>query len=133
METHPGAWCSRDNVRFSMVREDEEYFAHEDEVFESWILSIQEAIASSDIENVYIDATHLNDKSRNKVLNRLNLKDVNLCAVNFMVPLEECFRRNEMREGRAKVPRGVIRRMFYSFVPADAKDTRFTEIINISE
>lgn len=132
MKTNPGAWCSRDAVRFSMIGEDEEYFARENEVFEAWIFSIQAAIANSAIENVYIDATHLNEKSRNKVLNRLNLKNVTLCAVNFTVPLEECIRRNDLREGRAKVPRSVIRRMHLSFVPAE-QDEKYKEIVNICE
>ena len=132
MKTNPGAWCSRDNVRFSMVSEDEDYFSREDEVFEAWILSIQEAIANSAIENVYIDATHLNEKSRDKVLNRLNLENATLCAVNFIVPLEECIRRNDLREGRAKVPRSVIRRMYFSFVPAEQGE-KYKEVINIYE
>ena len=131
MKTNPGAWCSRDAVRFSMVSEDEDYFARENEVFEAWIFSIQAAIANSAIENVYIDATNLNEKSRDKVLNRLNLENMTLCAVNFTVPLEECIRRNDLREGRAKVPRSVIRRMHFSFVPVNITDKRFSEIINV--
>ena len=131
INTNPGVWCSRDAVRFSMIGEDEDYFAHENEVFEAWILSIQVAIANSEIENVYIDATHLNEKSRDKVLNRLNLENAILCAVNFIVPLEECIRRNDLREGRAKVSRSVIRRMYFSFVPVNITDKRFSEIINV--
>ena len=131
MKTNPGIWCSRDAVRFSMISEDEDYFAREDEVFEAWILSIQAAITNSEIENVYVDATHLNEKSRDKVLNRLNLENVTLCAVNFIIPLEECIRRNDLREGRAKVPRSVIRRMHFSFIPVSITDKRFSEIINV--
>ena len=131
MKTNPGAWCSRDNIRFSMISEDEDYFAHENEVFEAWILSIQAAIANSEIENVYIDATHLNEKSRDKVLNRLNLENTTLCAVNCIIPLDECIRRNDLREGRAKVPRSVIRRMHFSFIPVNITDKRFSEIINV--
>ena len=132
MKTNPGAWCSRDAVRFSMVGEDEEYFARENEVFEAWIFSIQAAIANNAVENVYIDATHLNEKARDKVLNRLNLENATLCAVNFTVPLEECIRRNDLREGRAKVPRSVIRRMHFSFVPAEQGE-KYKEVVNICE
>lgn len=132
MKTNPGTWCSRDAVRFSMIGEDEDYFARENEVFEAWIFSIQTAIANSAIENVYIDATHLNEKSRDKVLNRLNLENATLCAVNFTVPLEECIRRNDLREGRARVPRSVIRRMYFSFVPAE-QGKKYKEVINICE
>ena len=131
MKTNPGAWCSRDNVRFSMVSEDEDYFARENEVFDTWIFSIQAAIDNEAIENIYVDATHLNEKSRDKVLNRLNLENATLCAVNFIVPLEECIRHNDLREGRAKVPKSVIRRMHFSFVPVNITDKRFSEIINV--
>ena len=132
MKTNPGAWCSRDNVRFSMVSEDEDYFSRENEVFDTWIFSIQAAIDNEAIENIYVDATHLNEKSRDKVLNRLNLENTTLCAVNFTVPLEECIRRNDLREGRAKVPRSVIRRMYFSFVPAEQGE-KYKEVINICE
>lgn len=132
MKINPGVWCSRDAVRFSMIGEDEDYFAREDEVFETWIFSIQAAIANSEIENVYIDATHLNEKSRDKVLNRLNLENATLCAVNFTVPLGECIRRNDLREGRAKVPRSVIRRMHFSFVPAE-QGKKYKEVVNVCE
>lgn len=132
MKTNPGAWCSRDNVRFSMVGEDEEYFARENEVFEAWIVEIQKAIEDKSVKNIYIDATHLNEKSRDKVLNRLNLENATLCAVNFTVPLEECIRRNDLREGRARVPRSVIRRMHFSFVPAKQGE-KYKEVVNICE
>ena len=132
MKTNPGVWCSRDNVRFSMVGEDEEYFARENEVFEAWIVEIQKAIEDKSVKNIYIDATHLNEKSRDKVLNRLNLENATLCAVNFTVPLEECIRRNDLREGRARVPRSVIRRMHFSFVPAKQGE-KYKEVVNICE
>lgn len=132
MKTSPGAWCSRDNVRFSMVGEDEDYFARENEVFEAWIVEIQKAIEDKSVKNIYIDATHLNEKSRDKVLNRLNLENATLCAVNFTVPLEECIRRNDLREGRARVPRSVIRRMHFSFVPAKQGE-KYKEVVNICE
>ena len=132
MKTNPGAWCSRDNIRFSMVGEDEDYFARENEVFEAWIVEIQKAIEDKNVKNIYIDATHLNEKSRDKVLNRLNLENATLCAVNFTVPLEECIRRNDLREGRARVPRSVIRRMHFSFVPAKQGE-KYKEVVNICE
>ena len=135
MKIFPGVWCSRDNVRFSMVSEDEEYFSKEDEVFRAWISEIQRAMKDESIRNIYIDATHVNEKSRDKVLNKLSLKDIDLCAVNFMTPIEECLRRNDLREGRARVPRSVIRNMYASFNPATImeKNRRFTEIINVLE
>lgn len=131
MKTNPGAWCSRDNVRFSMVGEDEDYFARENEVFEAWIFSIQAAIRNNSIENVYIDATHLNEKSRNKVLNRLNLEGVALNAVVFNTPLEICLERNAQRTGRACVPETAIRNMYKNFRNPAYDKRKYDKIIEI--
>ena len=112
-----GVWCSRDEVRFSIVKENEEYFSHEDEVFNTWIKQINEALENPEVEDVYIDATHLNDKSRNKVLNRLtkNTDIEKITNVLFLTPLETCLERNKQRSGRAVVPEEVIRNMAKTF------------------
>lgn len=112
-----GVWCSRDEVRFSIVKEDEEYFSHEDEVFNTWIKQINKALENPEVEDVYIDATHLNDKSRNKVLNRLtkNTDIEKITNVLFLTPLETCLERNKQRSGRAVVPEEVIKNMAKTF------------------
>lgn len=109
-------WCSRDAVRFSMVKEDEEYFSREDDVYNEWINQICQALNDEDIENIYIDATHLNDKSRNKTLNRLPKENVKeIINVVFLVPIEVCLERNAQRTGREMVPESVIRNMANSY------------------
>ena len=112
-----GVWCSRDEVRFSIVKENEEYFSHEDEVFNTWIKQINKALENPEVEDVYIDATHLNDKSRNKVLNRLtkNTDIEKIINVLFLTPLETCLERNKQRSRRAVVPEEVIRNMAKTF------------------
>ena len=112
-----GVWCSRDEVRFSIVKENEEYFSHEDEVFNTWIKQINKALENPEVEDVYIDATHLNDKSRNKVLNRLtkNTDIEKITNVLFLTPLETCLERNKQRSGRAVVPEEIIRNMAKTF------------------
>lgn len=112
-----GVWCSRDKVRFSIVKENEEYFSHEDEVFNTWIKQINKALENPEVEDIYIDATHLNDKSRNKVLNRLtkNTEIEKITNVLFLTPLETCLERNKQRSGRAVVPEEVIRNMAKTF------------------
>ena len=42
--TDADAYISRDQIRFSMLKEGEEYFSHENEVFEEFIAQIQNAI-----------------------------------------------------------------------------------------
>lgn len=111
-----GIWCSRDAVRFSMVREDEPYFEREDEVFNAWIAQICNALSNPLIEDIYVDATHLNDKSRNKTLRRLPKDNIEeIINVVFSVSLDTCLERNAMRTGRAVVPDSVIRSMAKSF------------------
>ena len=104
---------SRDVVRFLILKEGEEYFSHEKEVFEEFIKIITFYINSG--TNVYADATHLNKASRDKLLywlGREGCKPSSIEPIYFDVPLKICLERNEKRKGsRTYVPRGVIRRM----------------------
>lgn len=111
-----GVWCSRDEVRFSMLNENDSYFSQEDRVFQSWIANINNALNMEDVKDVYVDATHLTDKSRNKTRRRLNHKNIDkIVNVIFDVPLEVCLERNAQRTGRAAVPEDVIKNMYNSF------------------
>lgn len=123
---------SRDKIRFSLVDEKEGYFSKEKEVFKAFIKEINMAISSLVIDRIYIDATHITETSRNKVLDKLNLENVDLYAVNFLTPVERCINRNDLREGRANVPREAIYRMAKDFQPAAINEKyKYKEIINI--
>ena len=123
-----GVHVSRDEVRFSMVKEDEEYFSKENEVFNAFCSKIQEALEDTDgPANIYVDATHLNEKSRNKTLDRLDLRNANLYAVVFDIPVETCLKQNDFRQGRAFVPKSVIRRMHCQFdIPSENEKYKYT-------
>ena len=111
-----GFWASRDAMRFSMVREDEPYFERENEVFNAWIAQICDALNNPLVEDIYIDATHLNDRSREKTLSRLPKDNIQkITNVIFKVPIETCLERNALRSGREVVPESVIRNMKKSF------------------
>jgi predicted kinase len=99
-----------------MVSENEEYFAKEDEVFFAFISKIQEAIMDMEgPDDIYIDATHVNEKGRRKVLSKLDLDNVeNITVVVMDVPLEVAINRNDNRTGRTFVPHSAIRRMALS-------------------
>lgn len=104
---------SRDEIRFSMVNEDEEYFSKEKAVYAEFIRQIKEALETN--TEVFADATHLNEISRTKTLQSLgeSLKDVEVNVIWIKVPLETALVQNENRKGtRSYVPRGAIRRMF---------------------
>lgn len=104
---------SRDKIRFSIVRPDEEYFSHEDEVMKLFWDEINKNLSLG--KNVFVDQTSLTKKSRKWLLNHINgYHKAYLIWID--ATLEECLKRNEMRKGtRAYVPREQIRRMFYSF------------------
>ncbi len=105
-------WVSRDDVRFSMVAEDEEYFSKEKEVFKEYVRRINNALENG--YNVFADATHLNRASRNKLLTTINPElEVDVEIIWIKTPLETCIAQNSNRKGtRAFVPISAIRRMY---------------------
>ena len=102
---------SRDEIRFSMLKDGEDYFAHENEVWNEFVREVRQSLAECD--ETYVDATHLNEASRTKILRALgkSLKSVKLAAITFKIPLQTCLDRNENRKGLAYVPPTAIRRM----------------------
>lgn len=131
--SQPPKVISRDEIRFSIVREDEEYFSHENEVYKEFIKQIKETLES--YAEVFVDATHLNEASRGKVLRSLgeSLKDVEVNVIWVRVPVEVALRQNENRKGtRAYVPKSVIRRM-HSQTTKPSKEEGFDHIYVFEE
>ena len=105
-------YVSRDEIRFSLVAENEEYFSKENEVFTEFINAINLGLAMNN--DVIADATHLNAKSRLKLLANLDLnkEKTKVIAIVMRTPLNICLERNEKRKGtRSYVPQNVIKRM----------------------
>ena len=106
---------SRDDIRFSIVKPDEDYFSHEDEVLEIFWNKINEALAEN--KTVYVDQTSLTPKARKWLLQHVTGYE-HACLIWIDEDLETCLERNEKRKGtRAYVPRDVIRRMKQQFIP----------------
>lgn len=124
---------SRDHIRFSLVKENEEYFSREDEVFNKFCEDIQKTLNSDVYDVVFADATHLTSKSRMKTLDRLNLENVDIIPVYLDVPLEEILRRNAQRSGRKFVPETVIKNMYKSirFPMFDENKYEYKSIIRV--
>lgn len=115
----PGAVrISRDVIRFALLEDGEDYFAHEGDVYREFITAINEAIWNDNVTDIFVDATHLNESSRNKLLKNLDLKDVTLNAVNFLIDLDLAQERNCLREGRSVVPYSALCNMFNAYRPA---------------
>lgn len=114
-------YVSRDEVRFSMLKEGQDYFSQERKVFSAFIGQIQALL--NDGYNVIADATHLNRGSRAKLLNALDLDGVKVIAFDmFDVPFEVCVERNAQRSGRERVPDDAMKNMKrYSSRPTQAE------------
>lgn len=106
---------SRDTIRFGLLKEGEHYFAREDEVFDLFCEDINETLHSDLYDCVFADATHLTAKSRQKTLDKLNLKNIDIVPVFMEVPYTETLRRNSERTGRKFVPEKVITNMFQTY------------------
>lgn len=127
-------YVSRDEIRFSMLKDDEDYFAHEKEVFNKFAGTVAQTLV--DGFDIIADATHLNEFSRKKLTNAIDqyIIDYEIKYVVFYTPLNACLMRNVLREGRAQVPADTIHGMRRSFQPPIlTEDSRANEIINIGE
>ena len=133
VEQTGGVWISRDAIRFSIIKDDEDYFSHEDEVLAKFFGDVQEQLNNPLVEDIVVDASHLSPKARQATLGRLNLTNATeVNCVMFGVPVAVAIKRNDQREGRAKVPHSVIRRMDCQKTFPTAKE-KFTRIICVDQ
>ena len=114
-------YVSRDKIRYSMIKENDEYFSKETEVFNAFIHDIKNFLDSKTIpcKGVVADATHLNWASRRKLLNALGIlngkySDIDIIVVYVHPNLDTVLTRNNSRTGRAKVPEDIVKRMYNS-------------------
>lgn len=121
---------SRDEIRFSIIGDHDDYFSKEDQVFLIFIKNTQEAIDNeTGPKKIYCDATHLTKKSRDKVLNALDLNNVEKITVLVLRPsLKETLHRNAQRSGRKYVPPYVVRRMYYQFERPEEDEDRIFDV-----
>ena len=107
-------YISRDEVRFEIVKDNEEYFSHETKVFNTYIKRIKSAFNEEGVFNVIADATHLNWASRCKLINALGttLNKVDIIPVVMNTDITTAQEQNKLREGRACVPASVVGRMY---------------------
>ena len=106
-------WVSRDDIRYSLLSDGDDYFSKEKDVFEFFIKAINAGLA--DGMDVIADATHLNSRSRKKLLSRITVPNIQIEACVMETPLEKCLENNAKRSGKACVPEKVILDMFHNF------------------
>ena len=125
---------SRDEIRFSMLKDKEDYFSREKEVFKKFVGTICQTLV--DGFDVVADATHLNEFSRRKLTQAIDMHttDYKIIYVVFNVSTDTCIARNANRTGRANVPENIIRNMCRDFrAPTKDEDERAIDIIEIGE
>ena len=102
---------SRDEIRFSLLADDEDYFAREDDAVAIFYSEINKALAAG--HDVIADATHISERALRETMRRIDI-DCDKVLVSFDTPLDTCIVRNAHRDGRARVPERVIRNMWLS-------------------
>lgn len=104
-------YVSRDEIRFSMIKENEEYFSHEKEVFRKFAGTVAQTLI--DGFDVIADATHLNRISRDKLIRAIDqyTTEYTITYIVLETSLETCMERNALREGRVRVPDSVMKSM----------------------
>lgn len=124
---------SRDQIRFSLVQENELYFSREDIVFAMFVREIAASLREG--KDVIADATHLNKKSRRKLIygiDRQGIEEYQIIFVWFNTSILECVNRNNQREGRARVPMESMYAMWHRYsVPQENEDKRCIDVWEI--
>lgn len=106
---------SRDKIRFSLLQENDHYFAREEEVLMIFYDTINKALKEG--KNVFVDQTSLTPKAREKLLEHLWHYDA-VNAIWIDEPLDICLARNAERQGtRGFVPESEVCKMHHRLVP----------------
>jgi len=132
----PGwVYISRDEIRFSIVKNEEEYFSHEKEVFHKFVDRIADTLIW-DADDVVADATHLNWGSRRKLMEALKryafMENIQIIPVVVTASLKTILARNQLRNGRERVPEDVIRRMLGRMCDPELDPYKYTAIMRVT-
>lgn len=126
---------SRDEIRFGLLQEGDEYFAKEGQVFQEFVSQIVNGLDRG--YEVIADATHINAASRAKLIkavkNRLPSKELQIEVIWVNVGLNKALEQNELRKGsKFYIPRQVIRRMFEQMEPVDLEHEEIDRVMVVS-
>ena len=114
-------YISRDELRFSMISNESEYFSKEKEVFNKFVEKMNNSLNKNDC--TIIDATHISKASRAKILRLVeDPTNVRLLVLYLTTPLDVCMRQNDLRTGRERVPHEVIEKMAKQFEDPTEKE-----------
>ena len=128
-------YISRDEIRFSLLKEGEDYFSHEHQVWIEYVNRIADCLNEG--KDVIADSTNLSEKSRKKLLKDVDLFSNVKCTIecySFKVPVQVALARNAQREGLAKVPGDALLNMAKNYTfPSYKEDERIEMIFEVDE
>lgn len=130
-------YVSRDDIRFSILKDGEDYFSHENEVYEKFVRTIIFMLKQDDVYNVIADATHLNWRSRKKLIDNIkyyigfSFKDINIIPVVINTDFETVKERNKKRFGRAAVPEENLKEIYYKYTDPQMDPYKYTGIMYV--
>ena len=128
-------YISRDEIRFSLLKEGEDYFAHEHQVWIEYVNRIADCLNEG--KDVIADSTNLSAKSRKKLLKDIDLFSnvkYTIECYSFKVPVQVALARNAQREGLAKVPGDALLNMAKNYTfPSYKEDERIEMIFEVDE
>ena len=104
---------SRDKIRFSLLKEGDDYFSKENEVFKRFIKDINNSL-NRGYGDTIVDATHISQGSRRKLLNAVQSNYDEVIVIWVKVPLSIALERNKGRDGLSLVPEDSIRNMHHN-------------------
>lgn len=123
---------SRDTIRYSILKDNDSYFAKESLVFNTFMKKVNNYLQNG--ESLIADATHLNPVSRFKLFRGIHLdkNQYNRVAIVVQTSLNTCLERNAQRSGRQRVPDSAVRTMYNSLI-LPSKSEQFKDTIIIDE
>ena len=117
-------YISRDQIRFSLLDDADDYFAKEKEVMKKFLELTLEVLAEVRRvcgDDFIIDATHLTKSSRRKILSQLVLPPLypinEVYCIYMKTDLKLALERNSKRTGRKLVPNNVIKNPIVAIAP----------------
>lgn len=108
-----GPIVSRDTIRFSLLKHNDNYFDKENQVLKIYKENI-EALAKEG-KDFYIDATHLTKKARRKTIEIVKKYNPELICLYFEPNVDKAIYQDNLRTGRSHVTESVIRKQLECF------------------
>lgn len=119
-------YISRDEIRFSLLKEEDSYFSKENQVYKIFTEKIRKNLKAGN--DVIIDATHITWGSRHKMFRSLmGIKNLEVIGIWMRTPFSKCYEYNNKREGLSRVPEDALKNMIEHFEEPELKEG-FTKI-----